>query len=207
MSRCEPTGAPALVVGSAQPVEVADAPALARTGTTLVRRRSGGGAVLVAPGAQLWVDVWVPAGDELWDADVVRGAFWLGDVWAAALTRLGAEELHVHHGRAEGGEWSALVCFAGRGPGELFVSGRKLVGLAQRRTAAGIRLSTMALVEWRPQALLELLALPEPERARAEAELSGAAAGLAPTVPGLGASGALTDGVFDAVVASLPPAA
>lgn len=204
MGRCEPTGPTALVVGSAQGPEVADAAALARTGAALVRRRSGGGAVVVAPGAQLWVDVWVPAGDELWDADVVRGAFWLGDAWAAALESLGVGPLEVHRGRAAGGEWSALVCFAGAGPGEVSVDGRKVVGLAQRRTAAGTRLSTMALLDWRPGPLLELLALADAERERGEAVLAESAAGLASLVAAPEGPSALMDAVFGALVASLP---
>jgi lipoate-protein ligase A len=36
--------------------------------------------------------------------------------------------------------WSELVCFAGLGPGELSLDGRKLVGLSQRRTRNGIRI-------------------------------------------------------------------
>jgi lipoate-protein ligase A len=206
LCRCEPAGGPALVVGSAQGADVADAPALARTGTTLVRRRTGGGAVAVAPDAQLWVEAWVPAADALWDADIVRGAFWLGDLWADALARLGVRGAEVHRGRATGGAWSSLLCFAGMGPGEVSVEGGKVVGLAQRRSAAGIRLSSMALVDWRPAELLELLRLSDAERAAAEAELGGTVTGLAGLLPGAGDRAAMLDTVFDAVVAGLLPA-
>lgn len=206
LSRCEPAGPPALVVGSAQGAGVADPEALDRTGTTLVRRRTGGGAVAVAAGAQLWVEAWIPSGDALWDADVVRGAFWLGDVWAGALARLGVRGPRVHRGRAVGGRWSSLLCFAGRGPGEVVVGGRKVVGLAQRRTAAGTRLSSMAVVDWRPAALLELLRLTDAERADAGAELAETVTGLAGLLPGADDGPDLVDGVFEAVVAGLPPA-
>ena len=204
LSRCEPAGPPALVVGSAQGADVADTEALARTGTTLVRRRTGGGAVAVAAGAQLWVEAWIPAADALWDADVVRGAFWLGDVWAGALARLGVRGARVHRGRAVGGRWSSLLCFAGKGPGEVVVDGRKVVGLAQRRTAEGTRLSSMAVVDWRPARLLELLRLSDAERADAGAELADTVTGLTGLLPGDGT--AVVDGVFEAVVAGLPPA-
>ncbi|MDE3085723.1 MAG: hypothetical protein KGJ77_03060 [Acidobacteriota bacterium] len=206
LSRCEPAGPPALVVGSAQDADVADAEELARTGTTLVRRRTGGGAVAVAAGDQLWVEAWIPAADALWDADVVRGAFWLGDVWAGALARLGVGGVEVHRGRAVGGRWASVLCFAGRGPGEVFVEGRKLVGLAQRRTAAGTRLSSMAVVDWRPARLLELLRLTDAERADAGAGLAHTVTGLTGLLPGAGDMPAAVDGVFDAVVAELPSA-
>ena len=79
----EPT-APALVLGSAQP----DTDVRTDAGIEVVRRRSGGGAVLVVPGDVLWVDVIIPAGDELWDDDVGRASHWLGDLWATALGEL-----------------------------------------------------------------------------------------------------------------------
>ena len=207
LCRCEPAGPPALVLGSAQGAEIADEVVLARTGTVLVRRRTGGGAVVVAPGAQLWVEAWIPPGDVLWDRDVVRSAFWLGDVWAGALARLGVPGTEVHRARAVGGAWSELLCFAGMGPGEVAVDGRKVVGLAQRRSAAGIRLSSMAVVDWQPRRLLELLRLPGAERAGAEAELADAVTGLDVLVPAGGSEPALLDTVFDAVVTELPPGA
>ncbi len=77
--------APALILGSAQPIAAADLDACARAGVEVVRRTSGGGAVLVRPGAVLWVDIVVPAGDPLWEPDVARAFFWLGEAWAAAL--------------------------------------------------------------------------------------------------------------------------
>jgi lipoate-protein ligase A len=74
--------------------------------------------------------------------------------------------------------WSPLVCFAGLGPGEVLVDGRKVVGLSQRRTRAGARFHCAALRVWDVHALLDTLALSDDERARAAAELETAAAGL-----------------------------
>ena len=51
----------------------------------LVRRRSGGGAVLVAPGVQVWLDVFVPNDDALAQPDVGKSFHWLGDAFAAAI--------------------------------------------------------------------------------------------------------------------------
>ena len=147
----EPTG-PALVLGSAQP----DADVRPGAGIDVVRRRSGGGAVLVVPGDVLWVDVIVPAGDELWDDDVGRAAHWLGDVWVAALAALGVAG-EVHEGALIRTAWSPQVCFAGLGPGEVVVDGRKVVGISQRRTRSAARFQCAALARWDPDALADLL--------------------------------------------------
>ena len=80
---------PALVLGSAQPDDVVDRAACAAAGVEVVRRRSGGGAVLLEPGGVVWVDVELPRGDPLWDDDVGRAAWWLGERWAVALADLG----------------------------------------------------------------------------------------------------------------------
>ena len=57
----------------------------------------------------------------------------------------------MHHGGVESRPWSALVCFAGIGPGEVLDGdGRKWVGISQRRTRDWIRLQTMAHRRWSP---------------------------------------------------------
>ena len=53
----------AIVLGSAQAIEHIDLDACRRLGVDVVRRRSGGGAVLLAPGSCTWVDVVVPRDD------------------------------------------------------------------------------------------------------------------------------------------------
>lgn len=151
--------APALVLGSTQSAGDADPDRAARDGYDIVRRRSGGGAVWLAPGAQLWVDVWVPAGDRLWDDDVSRAAVPVGQAWRAALESLGlGVGLWVHEGGVVARPWSDLVCFAGVGPGEVLDdTGRKWVGISQRRTRSWIRLQTMAHRVWDPAAAASAL--------------------------------------------------
>jgi lipoate---protein ligase len=142
-------GRGAVVLGSTQDRTVIDGERAEAAGIDVVRRSTGGGAVLVAPGAQVWLDAWVPRRHELWDPDIIRAAIWLGEVWAQALESLGSGPLSVHRGPATGGAWSDLICFAGVGPGEVGVAdvettvaaieerrirGRKVTGLAQRRT-------------------------------------------------------------------------
>ena len=204
---CTVSGPPALVLGSAQRLDLADAARLEADGVELVQRASGGGAVLVGPGAQVWIDAWVPAGDALWSDDIIRGPQWLGDAWAAGLASLGVADVFVHRGRLVGGEWSSMVCFAGMGPGEVAHAGAKVVGLSQRRTRHGVRMSTMAVVDWDPLPLARLLALPDEDRRRMGSAVAGAAAGLRALVPfGRVRPGEvpLADVVADAVLGQLP---
>ena len=174
---CEPR-AEALVLGSAQPETDVDLAACEAAGVEVVRRRSGGGAVLVGPGRQLWVDVVIPAGDPLWSGDVGLAFLWLGEVWASALADVGLAGA-VHRGPLLQTPWSRRVCFAGVGTGEVLdEAGAKVVGLAQRRTRAAARFQCAVPAEWDPDALVALLALDPPTRARAGRELAGVARGV-----------------------------
>ena len=142
---------------------------LAACGVALARRRSGGSAVLVGEDRVLWVDFVIPRGDPMWDDDVGRAAWWVGELWAAAI---GSAE--VWRGRLIRTEWSPVVCFAGLGPGEVTVEGRKVVGVCQRRTAKGALFQTAALLDWRPEEYAALVA----DRPAEVASLSAAATGL-----------------------------
>lgn len=161
---------PALVLGSAQALDVVDGEACERSGVEVVRRRSGGGAVLLVPGEVLWVDVLVPPGHERWSDDVGRAAWWLGEAWAVAL----GSDAVVHRSGMVRSAWSSLVCFAGLGPGEVVVAGRKAVGVSQRRTRAGARLQSALYRRWDPDALAGLLALDGEAKADLSAALAGA---------------------------------
>jgi hypothetical protein len=74
--------------------------------------------------------------------------------------------------------WSPSVCFAGLGPGEVTLDGRKVVGLSQRRTREAVLFQCCAVRRWEPDRLLDLLALDDADRARGAAELAGVAAGV-----------------------------
>jgi lipoate---protein ligase len=153
----------ALVLGSTQHEPAPNAE------IDVVRRRSGGGAVLVEPGGLVWVDVFVPAGDPLWEPDVGRAFLWLGQAWAAAL---GGGT--VHTGALCRTPWSRDICFAGLGPGEVTVGGAKVVGMAQRRARAGALFQCAALRAWDPAPLVALLGLPP----QAAVELATVACGV-----------------------------
>jgi lipoate-protein ligase A len=158
--------APALVLGSAQPDDHVDLDRARAAGIDVVRRRSGGGAVLLVPGEVVWVDVIVPVASPLWDADVVQSAWWLGDVWAEALDAVvptaHATGLQVHRGRLVPSEWSRHVCFAGVGPGEVLDGRSKLVGVSQRRTRLHARFQCALHRRWQPELIAELFRAPGP---------------------------------------------
>lgn len=149
---------PALALGSSQADGVVDLEACRRAGVEVVRRRSGGGAVLLIPGRVVWVDVVLPAGHARWDADVGRATWWLGEAWAEVLSHLGVAGAEVHRGGMRSTRWSPLVCFAGLGPGEVVVAGDKLVGISQRRTRATVRFQCALALSDVTEQLVTLLA-------------------------------------------------
>ncbi|HVF32061.1 MAG TPA: hypothetical protein VM933_03390 [Acidimicrobiales bacterium] len=185
---------PALVLGSTQP-----SPAGGTGGIERVRRRSGGGAVLLRPGETVWVDVVVPRPDPLWSDDVGRAFWWLGEVWAAALGPDPA--LAVHRGALVSSRWSRHVCFAGVGPGEVVVAGGaaggggggggKVVGIAARRTRDRALFQCAVPLAWDPAAYVALLGLP-PDAAEQLAAVAAPVVGLT------------ADEVVDRFLASLP---
>jgi len=201
---------PALVLGSTQAESVVDLGVARALGIEVVRRRSGGGAVLLIPGEVAWVDVIVPAGDPLWDDDVGRSFQWLGHVWQRALVDVGIGGTRVHSGALEcvtlsdsgacaaakggrvgsGGGWGRLICFAAVGPGELTLGERKVVGISQRRTRDAARFQCAVYRRWDPSLLAQLLRLDD-DAAKA---LRGAAVGV----------GAHPNEILEAFVAHLP---
>lgn len=134
---------PALVLGSRQSDSIASTEALAARGVELVTRRSGGGAVLMVPGELLWIDLVGRPG--VFADDVRRSMVEAGWLWADALSSTGliapGAQVEVYDGPLRTGDWGELVCFAGVGAGEVLLGGRKLVGLSQRRTRTGLRIS------------------------------------------------------------------
>lgn len=187
---------PALVLGSTQDPASADADACAAAGVEVVRRRSGGGAVLLDPGGVLWVDLVLPRGDPLWDDDVGRAAIWVGRAWATALAAVEPDALPpaVHEGALVRTAWSDLVCFAGLGPGEVVRAGAKVVGVSQRRTRAGARFQCACALGWDPARLASLLALPAGDRARLTADVAHS----------VHPASASPSAIIDALLTSLP---
>jgi lipoate-protein ligase A len=184
---------PTLVLGSTQDAGIVDTLALERHGVELVRRRSGGGAVLVEPGLAVWVDTWIPRDDPLFDADVGRSRSWVGRWWAETL----GEGVEVHGRGPIESRWSGLICFAGIDSGEVLHRGRKVVGVAQWRARQGALTHSFAYREARWDLLAELLGL--------GANASTAARALtASTATVRDVLGARADSLCDELLARLP---
>jgi hypothetical protein len=82
----------------------------------------------------------------------------------------------------EPGRWGGLACFAGIGPGEVLLGGRKSVGVSQRRDRSGARFQCAALLEWSGTEMVRLLGLTPVDEA---AQFLESAAGALPVHPGL----------------------
>ncbi len=133
-------GEPMLIVGSTQTVDLAN-------GTVpVLRRRSGGGAVLLHPDSAVWVDVVVPRHHPLYETQIERSSMWL----ATAIQRefAGDFELPLDIARVNGiDQFGHLLCFGGIGIGELTCAGRKVIGVAQRRGKWGARMQILAYTQ------------------------------------------------------------
>ncbi len=152
---------PTLVLGSAQPDTDVDRRVAEAIGVDVVRRRSGGGAVLLWPGEFVWLDLVIPVDDPLWSADVGAAMVWVGELWQLALADLGVDG-EVHRGGLHSTAWSRQVCFAGMGTGEVMLGVSKLVGISQRRTRHYARFQSMVHLRWRPEIATALVAPPRP---------------------------------------------
>lgn len=192
----------AVVLGSTQSPELLDHSRVRARGFDVVRRRSGGGVVLLVPGQTLWVDFLIPAGDPLLSDDVGRSFLWLGRLWAAALAQLGVDAVRETGSRAD--ELGRLVCFAAVGPGEITVDGRKVVGFSQRRTRAGSRFQSAALLRWDPDELLGVLDERQVRMAGDTVALGGGAEARSLLVDRVGALGLDAADLVSALCSQLP---
>lgn len=150
--------APAVVLGRAQRIGPDAEARAAAAGVDIVRRRSGGSAVWVGPGECLWVDVVLARGRPDWEDDVGRAGCWMGDAWAAALAEVGIGDCTVHRAAMVHAPGSDTVCFAGKGPGEVFThDGAKIVGISQRRTRDWALFQCAVPLRWDPAPLIAIL--------------------------------------------------
>jgi lipoate---protein ligase len=190
---------PAIVLGSTQAADdLLDPDAVSRSAAEVVVRRSGGGVVVLCPGEHVWLDVVVPRGDPLWDDDVTRAGWWLGESWARTLADHlpdPAASVGVHRGGVSDAALGRVACFAALGPGGVEVGGRKVVGLSQRRTRAGARFQCTAMTTWDPFVTLDVL---RPE-VRSAALVDALTARVAAVAPWWGDVGGLVAELIDGV--------
>ncbi len=131
---------PTVVLGSRQRADLLTEEF--RSTCTVRRRRGGGGIVLLQPG-DLWVDWWIPAHDPRWSGDLRETSRQAGNRWRVSLGDEIHDELVVHDGPLEVDDGFGVVCFTGRGPGEVFIKQRKVIGVTQWRVREGTFVSTV----------------------------------------------------------------
>lgn len=148
----------ALVLGSTQSEADVDRDIAGALGVEVVRRRSGGGAVLLDPTETVWIDVEIGRDDPLWADDVSRSMLWLGRVWSDALEAAGVGDALVHDAAMVRSSLATVVCFAGLAPGEVTIDGAKVVGISQRRTRVGARFQCAVPRRWDADRYAALLA-------------------------------------------------
>ncbi|MDE2119139.1 MAG: ligase [Betaproteobacteria bacterium] len=195
--------APAVVLGAGQ-AELADAAAVgaAAQGVAVLRRRAGGGAVLVGPW-MLGLSVVLPAAHAHARGGPLPAYRWLGEALAAALTEMvQAPCRSVPPGELAPGERAARdwACFGAMAPWEVACGGRKICGLAQVRTRDAVLLVGGVLLQapdW--ELLCRVLGQPASEARR----LRGATCDCASLAPGGMDAGRLHQGVRTALARSL----
>jgi lipoate-protein ligase A len=151
---------PVVVLGARQPTRDLHDVALRRDGIGIRRRHGGGGAVLLRQ-ADRWVELWLRAAPGRRDYDVRSSAYLVGDWWRAALAAHGVDA-KMHRGAVLDAQQGAIACFAGLGPGELTVRGRKVLGISQWRVREGTLVSSVLAVE-DPEDLHQYLAPAAPK--------------------------------------------
>ncbi|MDQ3699600.1 MAG: ligase [Chloroflexota bacterium] len=191
--------APAVVLGVGQPPSIMDEAACARAGMAVVKRTSGGAAVL-ADERLLALDVAIPDHLPLAGRDVVRAYRWLGEVWREALNALSpaasmslslvgaeaarADQVAQRCAPAGTAAWArGWACFGTLSPSEVVLAQgeawqRKVVGLSQIRKRGVVVFQVGLYTSTDGHALARLLALPAPEREALGEELHRRTAGL-----------------------------
>ncbi len=131
--------APAIITGRSQRHDDRQMARAGRLTVPIVRRKSGGGAVMAGPG-MLSTTVFLPPEHAISKASTVAAYVWMGAVWKNVLEEHhiasyfpGAQEISASQKNAAdlGTSWA---CFSSVSHGELLTEdGRKLLGIAQIR--------------------------------------------------------------------------
>ncbi len=138
---------PALSLGFSQPFEVADAAFCAAHGVDVVRRPTGGRAVLHH--LELTYSVAAPLGAGPFSRDLQAAYRAICGALVAGLARVGVPAEVA--GEPAGGmvkPTQAIPCFVGPAAGEVVAGGRKLVGSAMRRVGESILQHGSILEGW-----------------------------------------------------------
>ena len=175
---------PVLVLGNGQPADVVDSAACRARSVEVLRRTSGGTAVLLDRYA-VSMEVALPFGHPLAGGDIVSSYRWIGELWAQTLRVLGigqARSLPTAEVRAmpkvAKEDPVRLACYGTLSPFEPVLGQKKVVGLSQVRRRNAVLYQVGAHLEWRPEALAALLSLSSEDRGDLVRRLRDLAAGV-----------------------------
>ena len=147
---------PTVSVGFMQrPEELLDLEACRAGGIDVVRRPTGGRAIL--HWEEITYAVVASTHDARFGTSLASAHDVIGQCLAAALARLGIEAERSRPGRDPGRLGLRQPCFASTGRSELLVGGRKLVGSAQRRRAHAFLQHGSLLIGPAHEGLVDLL--------------------------------------------------
>lgn len=167
---------PCLSLGYAQPIQDADRDRLAAFGWDLVRRPTGGRAILHAD--ELTYAVIGPVTDPDLTGSVLESYLRLSRGLMAALEEIGLASLTRSNGTAPDPD-SRPICFENPGPYEILAQGKKLVGSAQvRRKGSMLQHGSLPLMGDLTRICQVLPYEGEPERKEAGRRLLAKAATL-----------------------------
>lgn len=164
-----------LSLGYFQPLADVDRAACAAAGVALVRRPTGGRAVLHDD--EVTYAVIGPLGAPPFAGGVLASYGCLAQALVAALAELGVAAEHAAPGPLAGPRGPA--CFGGAAAHEITVGGRKLIGSAQTRRGGALLQHGAIPLDGDPARIVDLLALPAEARVALRARLTGHSTTLA----------------------------
>ncbi len=115
----------------------------------IVKRRSGGGAVLVIPGSFIWVNILIPADDPAYELNLKKSFNYVGKQLACILNELyglapkglnaheSTESFYVRSKPLQNSLEGKIWCFLDGNEGEVYFGKKKVVGISQRRNRFG----------------------------------------------------------------------
>ncbi len=155
---------PTVSLGYAQRIDAElDLEAVRRSGFGVVRRPTGGRAVLHA--GELTYSVVGPAGEEPLGRSIMEAYEAIAQALAAGLSHLGIDvELAQVATEAMSRDGASPPCFASAGRYELVIGGRKLIGSAQRRVGRGVLQHGSVLTDATHERIADVMLLADDRR-------------------------------------------